>query len=74
MPLLLAAGAAGLAAYAIAKHKERRKSENEFMAYDNNEHGPPQHGNLYYGNIAPYYQPPSYYNYHNGFYYNTRLH
>ncbi|CAF1214628.1 unnamed protein product [Rotaria sordida] len=70
MPLLLAAGAAGLAAYAIAKHKERRKSEDEFIAHDHHEHVPLHYGNLYNGNAIPYYQPPFYYNYHSGFYYN----
>ncbi|CAF1175793.1 unnamed protein product [Rotaria sordida] len=87
MPFLLTAGAAGLAGYAIAKRKERRKSENEFIQhdknkyrrksenefiqYDKNKYHPPQYGNLHYGNVVPYYQPPSYYHYHSGFYYNT---
>ncbi|CAF3902265.1 unnamed protein product, partial [Rotaria sordida] len=71
IPFLLTAGAAGLAGYAIAKRKERRKSENEFIEYDKNKYHPPQYGHLYYGNVVPYYQPPSYYHYHSSFYYNT---
>jgi hypothetical protein len=56
MELLLAAGAVGLAGYALGKRRERRDIANGYVTYSDNETGQPEYGNVHYGRSARNYQ------------------
>jgi len=49
MNLVLAAGAAGLAGYAIGKRRERRQVANGYVTYQDNGQDTPQYGHIHYG-------------------------
>jgi hypothetical protein len=52
MNVLLAAGAVGLAGYALGKRKERRQLANGYVTYHDNGGDLPEYGNIYYGNTG----------------------
>ncbi|CAF1388777.1 unnamed protein product [Adineta steineri] len=56
MELLLAAGAVGLAGYALGKRRERHQVENGFVTFHGNGSGKPEYGNVHYGREARNYQ------------------
>lgn len=67
MELLLAAGAAGLASYAIGKRRERNKIANGYVTYRENPNGGEPYGHIHYGKTARhngqgYHQQTGYYN------------
>ncbi|CAF1196654.1 unnamed protein product [Adineta ricciae] len=55
MELILAAGAVGLAGYALGKRKERHEIANGFVTYHGNATGQPEYGNVHYGSSARHY-------------------
>ncbi|UJR09316.1 hypothetical protein I4U23_013559 [Adineta vaga] len=55
MELLLAAGAVGLAGYALGKRRERHEVANGFVTYHGNGTGTPEYGNVHYGSSARRY-------------------
>ncbi|CAF0986020.1 unnamed protein product [Rotaria sp. Silwood1] len=59
MELLLAAGAAGLAAYAYGKRRERHQIANGYVTYHHNGYDAPQYGHIHYGNTGNHYRASS---------------
>lgn len=49
MDIILAAGAVGLAGYALGKRRERRQMANGYVTYSGNQTGAPQYANVHYG-------------------------
>lgn len=55
MEVLIAAGAVGLAGYALGKRRERNQIANGYVTYHDNGHGTGQYGHVHYGKTANRY-------------------
>lgn len=64
MDVLLAAGAVGLAGYALGKRRERRKVANGYVTYHGNGSQSPQYANIHYGKTGNNHRSGHNHNHH----------